>query len=258
MIINKKTIKTADLFLLVQFLILLTLLIWLAEIKVTPLRGVQYMMIFWFYIVYLKGYRLTQAISAIDSEVVNNIKSTNKEILKTYREWTYYSKKVKKISVPVSISLLVFAVVSIIFHIPINIFKDVFLLILFVDIMIYGLSRSIVIKEFIREVLELYGKIYPDIKNSDKTIISIKNEKITNKFIEGFLISIIFVIILYYFFKMSTFNYFLYYLAFSVLYSLSRTLIMMHRYFLNTLNLIDSIRLGGIAIEPTEKGSSNP
>lgn len=237
--IDLEKTKRVDYVLLIQFLIFVGLIIWLKEIEATLLLGVQFLMGFWLYIIFLKGYRLHNSISAIDFEIESSLEAANHALAGNNIGWKFHIKKINRIHLLLSSILFIVIGTTLIFKVPINIFRNIFLSILFCNIMFYGLSNFIAVQRFFETIIRLNGKIY---SSMDKQMRVYNINDLVKTTIEGFLFGVIFIALLYFLSEMYLFHYFLYCLSFSFLYSLSKLLFVTYRQFSIALILIDEIR----------------
>ncbi|HDY88879.1 MAG TPA: hypothetical protein ENH82_12305 [bacterium] len=167
--IQDKRRRIADRILLIQAPLLFFLIVAITKTIVVPKTILDFLLLYWFYWIFLKGYRLSQDISKINSAIDADITTNN------YNSWAHFKEKSIKIYKSISIVLVAFVIISMIFKIPIGVFKNIFLSILFLDITVFAIQRIIAVREYVKSILRMHAEESEVELNKQHDLIPLEN-----------------------------------------------------------------------------------
>ncbi len=233
-----------DVILYVYFLLISVPLMVAMKFEITTLRIIQFALVFWLMILFTRIYHLMQYMATVDVDLTEYIDTRNNQLPFKYKEWKKYLKQSdKKYLKLIVVAQLMLIICTIIFHIPINTFKDLFLSLLFIYITIYGLTIATIIIDFIDNFIIKYkGKSQPDPNES------YGKKKMIRDISQGVIFGIIYAIGIAYLFTLPLFHYLLHFFAFSILFSFSKILLALYRYFSSAVYQVVGVRFEQITL----------
>lgn len=221
-----------DVVLLFQSLVFLTILTMLGRISITLLYLLKCSLGLWFYWLYLKNGNLLRKIKSINTAIIDDLKNTIGDIPATFKTWKPY------LSRAIGVSFSTFIITFIVFKFMVDMSaKDKFLFVVFINVLVYFISRFLMMKRFIADIVNVYtGKSVMQISELKKP------PNLVKLFIQGFLAGLLYLIVIYKAFEMSLIHYFLHYFAFGGLVSLSLGLMAMYRHVFSAIEFVDFVR----------------
>lgn len=209
-----------------------TLMAWKSSIEINVIFVIRHVLAFWLTIVCVRGIRLVQYIATVTVDIdladyINpNLGRREMPFKYKWKENKEYFKKPFRRSLSIAIVLLLVNVAQIFFNIARPLYLDIVGLLLFVYITIFFFTTA-----------EVMGGLIADFHTKYRTnlVESYTKKDIIGNIKIGLLAGILFDVCLIYFVSIPKFDYFLYFLAFSMLFSFSKILIDLYRLFSNAV-----------------------
>lgn len=233
-----------DVVLYVYYLLISVPLMVAIKFEITTLRIIQFALVFSFMILFTRIYHLMQYMATVDVDLTEYIDSRSNQLPFKYKEWKKFLKQSdRKYLKLIPLVQLILIICTIIFHIPMNIFKDVFLSLLFIYITIFGLTIATTIIDFIDNFIIKYkGKLQTAPSEPyDK-------KKMIRDVSQGIIFGIIYSVGIAYLFTLPAFHYLLHFIAFSILFSFSKILHGLYKYFSSGVYQVVGVRFEQITL----------
>ena len=200
-------------------------------------------MVLWLMIVSTRGLRLLQYMATIEVDLrpYQSISLNDIEIAFKYRlrEWRKYLMKPSRKALPLAIALLLVSVLHLFFSIQETLYKDILILLVFAYLTIFYLATA---AEMVRFIIDISSKY--NINTSEM----FGQKDIIKDSVCGMLAGLPFGVCLVYFIDMPRFHYFLYFFAFSMLFSFSKLLIKLYGLFSKAVYLVVGHRFEDISL----------
>ena len=241
-LIYDKRRKIIEWILIIQLPFIFLLGSYLFQISLTMTWLMKLTMAFWLYCILIKRKTFLYSIKIVDKNILNefNTETIQRDNLTSWSRYKNYERKISTYSI---FLLLVCIVLTRIFLF--DYYRDIFLILFYIEGGLFFLINLDNIRRYTEGLKSFFAKqsVFKNITNSKNLFGKIREPLSYKQMVgESLILTLLYLLILFFIFKMGTFQYIQYSIAVFILYATTRLFIQMRRYFYSVLEFVDTIR----------------